>query len=83
MENTELYQSIINKLFESGLSKRQFADKYGLNHAWLIEFTNANKKFRPLQIKSMSLLHRTLDIPYEIMEDYNKKVLEMRNNVSM
>lgn len=83
MENTEFYQIMMNKLLENGLSKRQFANKYGLNHAWLIEFTNINKKFRPLQIKTMSLLHKALDIPYNVMDDYNKKVLEMRNNVSM
>lgn len=69
--NTELYKTIKIKLLESGESKRGFAEKHKLPRAWFIEFMNPKKPFRVLRVQTMSMLHSVLDIPYEVIEDYN------------
>lgn len=83
MIDTELYKEIKRMLYESGLSIRGFSTAKGIPHGWLIEFLNENKPFRPLQVKTKSMLNKSLGIPFDIMEDYNKKVLEMKKNVSL
>jgi hypothetical protein len=72
--NTMLYKIILNKLLASGLSKRKFCEKYGIPRPWFIEFMNPDKPFRPLQIKTQGMLQRSLGIPYNITEEYNKQL---------
>lgn len=76
--NTTVYKILEDKLIESGLSKREFAKKYNLSHAWFIEFMNLDKPFRPMQVKTMSALHHTFGINIEDIKEYNKWVLEER-----
>lgn len=78
--NTRLYKIIMDKLYESGLSKRDFARTYDIGHAWVIEFTNPDKPFRPLRTTSISKLHKNLDIDIEVLEEYNREVLQERGN---
>lgn len=75
---TELYQTLLKLLLESGWSKRKFSENYNIPHAWFIEFMNPDKPFRPLRIKTISLLYNTFGIPYNVIDDYNKWVLKER-----
>lgn len=75
---TELYEVLLNKLLESGLSKRKFSEKYNISHSWLIDFMNPDIPFRPLQIKTQGVLFNNLDIPYKISKAYNDWVYSER-----
>ena len=75
--NTTLYDIILDKLLESGLSKRKFCEKYGIPRPWFIEFMNLDKPRRPLQIKTQSMLQRCLGIPYEVTDEYNKHFVKV------
>lgn len=75
---TRLYDIIMDKLIDSGLSKRGFAELHNIPHAWFIEFTNPDKPFRPLQIKTQALLVRELGIDIKSLRDYNTWVIEQR-----
>lgn len=75
---TELYAILEDLLLKSGLSKRGFAEKNGLSHAWFIEFMSSKRKFRPLQAKTMSILMHNFGIPIEVLKDYNNWVIEER-----
>ena len=77
--NTTLYKVLLEKLLDSGLSKRMFCEKYNIPRSWFIEFMNPNKIFRPLQIKTQGLLKNNLGIDYEISESYNKEILRERS----
>lgn len=71
---TELYKTITDKVLETGLSKRKFASKFNIPRVWLMDFLNPSTDFRPLQVKTQSILIKNLDIPYEILKDYNEWV---------
>ena len=76
--NTEFYKIMVDKLRDSGCSKREFAKLCELHYATIIEFFDTNRIFRPLSVKTMSRIHKHLEIPYEIMEVYNKQILKER-----
>lgn len=76
--DTELYKFMINKLYESGLSKRAFAEEHGIPHAWFIEFINPDKVFRPMQVKTKSLLMREFGIDSSMVDAYNNYVYDER-----
>lgn len=79
---TELYEIMQQMLFDSQLSKRKFCSKYEIPHTWYIEFMNPTKPFRPMQTKTMSLLHNNLKIPVDILQDYNTYILESRSDTN-
>lgn len=76
--DTKIYKLLNKELIKSGLSKRKFCEKFKIPHSWFIEFMNPEKPFRPMQVKTMSLLHYTFNFDIEVMEEYNKWVLEER-----
>lgn len=71
---TELYNIMYNKLLESGLSKRKFCEHFGIPHSWFIEFMNPDKPFRPMQIKTMALLHNKFGIDMKTIKAYNNSI---------
>ena len=75
---TELYKTIMSKVLATGLSKRSFAVKYNIPRVWFMDFLNPNTDFRPLQVKTQSMLIETLNIPSYVLDDYNKWVREKR-----
>lgn len=76
--NTKLYVQLNSLLLQSGLSKRGFCEKYKIKHSWFIEFINPKAEFRPLQVKTQSLLHNTFNISFEDMNAYNEWVILKR-----
>lgn len=60
------------------MSTNQFARHIGLHRTWLTNMWNPKKPRRPLRERTMHLLHNRLDIPYEVMEEYNHLVLSER-----
>ena len=76
--DTELYNILQTKLYESGMTRRNFARLHGLSHAWFIDFINPKIKFRPLQTKTIKKLHDEFDISFEILRDYNEKIYKER-----
>lgn len=69
--NTELYKQLLEILIDSGLSKRKFCEKYNIPHSWFIEFINPEKPFRPMQVKTISLIHKTFGIDIDVINAYN------------
>lgn len=67
------------KQAELEMSTNQFAKHIGLHRTWLTDMWNPRKPRRPLRDRTMYLLHNRLDIPYEVMEEYNIFVLNERN----
>lgn len=76
--NTELYRVIIDKIYSSGLSKRNFAKKYNIPHGWLIEFTNPTKPFRPMRFETIGMLKSHLGIDPKLCEEYNMTIMQDR-----
>lgn len=76
--NTEFYRQILSIKRQKECSIRELAKECGLCYGTLIEFFNTDKPFRPLRDTTMAKIHNNLGISYEVMEDYNKKILEER-----
>ena len=66
------------KKIELSMSNTQFAKYIGKHRSWVVALFNPNAIPRPLRDTTMYLLHDRLDIPFEVMEEYNKEVLESR-----
>jgi len=75
---TELYRKIMDMLYESGLTKRNFIRKYDIPRGWFMEFTNITKGFRPLNPKTISMLKNKLGIDPIICEKYNLEIKKER-----
>ncbi len=76
--NTEYYEIMLNEMRTREFSIRQFAKFIGIGYASLIEFFDKNRPFRPLSNRTMAKVHNQVGIPYDIMEEYNKTILEER-----
>lgn len=76
--NTDFYRIMVNIKRENGYSVRELARICDVCPGTFIDFFNLNRPFRPLRDKTMGRINKNLGIPYEVMEDYNKKVLEER-----
>ena len=76
--NTEFYRQMLEIKRQKECSRRELAKECGLCHGTLIEFFNTEKPFRPLRDTTMAKIHNNLGISYEVMEDYNKQILEER-----
>lgn len=76
--DTEFYKIMKEKLRDSELSISQFSKQCGLHRQTLIDFFNEGTKFRPLRNSTMGKIHRSLGIPYDVMDDYNREILKQR-----
>ena len=72
--NTDFYRMMVNIKRENGYSVRELARICEVCPGTFIDFFNLNRPFN----KTMGRINKNLSIPYEVMEDYNKKVLEER-----
>ena len=79
--DTELYRTLMDKIYTSGLSKRKFADKYKIPRGWLIDFANPTKMFRPVRTETIGLLKANLGIDPRICEKYNLIILQDRKRI--
>lgn len=76
--NTEFYKQLLAIKRNKELSIRGLAKECGLCYGTLIEFFNPEKPFRPLRDQTMARIHNRLGISYEVMEHYNKQIIEER-----
>ena len=76
--NTEFYRQLLAIKREKELSTRGLARECGLSYGTLIEFFDKTRQFRPLRDTTMAKIHKTLGIPYEIMEEYNEEIIKER-----
>lgn len=76
--NSEFYKQLLKIKREKEISKRELASIIGVSYAMIIEFFDTTKPFRVLSEKTMSKINNKLGIPYEVMEDYNNKILKER-----
>ena len=74
----ELYNMVMDKLYRSGMSKREFAYVNHIPRSWFIDFTNTKIPFRPLSSKTIGVLWNNLGIEPTVCEEYNKWVLKER-----
>lgn len=75
MKFVELMES---KKRELAMSNTQFAEYIGKHRSWVVALFNPKAVQRPLRESTMCLLYEKLDIPFEVMEEYNREVLESR-----
>ena len=66
------------KKMELSMSNAQFAEYIGKHRSWVVALFNPNAIPRPLRETTMYVLHDKLKIPFEVMEEYNREVLESR-----
>lgn len=78
MVNTKLYKEMTKILHEKECSKRQLAKECGISYLTFVQFFNPDMIWKPFSEKLKSKLHNHLGISYEIIDDYNKKVLKER-----
>lgn len=76
--NTEFYKQMLTIKRHKECSIRDLAKECSLCYGTLIEFFNTEKPFRPLRESTMAKIHNRLGISYEVMEEYNKAILEER-----
>lgn len=67
-----------NKQRELMFSTPEFANYLGKHRSWLNNIYNENGIKRPLREGTMREIHNKLGIPREIMDEYNKEMLESR-----
>lgn len=79
--DTELYSIIMDKIYSSGLSKRNFCEKYHIPRGWLIEFTNPTKTFRIIHTDTIGMLKNNLGIDPKICEAYNNEIYKGRQEL--
>lgn len=66
------------KQMELEMSNAEFARYINKHRTWVVNLWSDKREKHPLSMKTMYTLHNRLDIPLEIMEDYNKTILESR-----
>lgn len=76
--DTEFYKIMKEKLRDSELSITKFANTCGMHKATMVDFFSENIPLRPLRNATMGKLHKNLGIPYELMEEHNRCILENR-----
>lgn len=76
--NTEFYRVMLKIKRDHEWSSREMAKACNLCYGTLIEFFNVNKPFRPLRDSTMAKINHAFDIPYEVMEQYNKEIIDIR-----
>lgn len=75
MDFVEIMQ---NKKRELSMSNAQFAEYIGKHRSWVVALFNPNAKRMILRDATMYSLHDILNIPFNVMEEYNKHILESR-----
>lgn len=73
--NTEFYRQLLAKRRENEWSTRRMAKECNICYGTLINFFSQSKPRHPLREITMARLNNRLGISYEVMEDYNKDVL--------
>ena len=76
--NTDFYNQMVKIKRQKECSIRELAKECNLCYGTLIEFYNTDKPFRPLREQTMAKLNNHLGISYDIMEDYNKVIMNER-----
>lgn len=62
------------KQIELGLTDIAFAKKIGVSRSWLCNFKNSNTKKRPMNAVTISKVYKTLNIPIDVMDEYNNRI---------
>lgn len=78
MVNTRLYKEMTKILNEKECSKRQLAKECDISYLTFVQFFNPNMIWKPFSQKLKSKLHNHLGISYDIIDEYNEKVLKER-----
>ena len=76
----QLEEMVKQKQIEMELNNSQFAKYLGMNRAWVVKFFSKTSDKRPLRPISIFKLHNRLNIPIEVMEEYNEMVLNERES---
>lgn len=78
MVNTRLYKEMTKILNDKECSKRQLAQECGISYLTFVQFFNPNMIWKPFSPKLKSKLHNHLGISYDIIDEYNEKVMKER-----
>lgn len=68
-------EELYNKQIELEMSTTAFARYIGVHRTWLVNFRNKNLPKHKLSSKTMAVLHNRLGISFDIMVEYNEKIL--------
>lgn len=79
MTESQFYKEMLQIKRDGEMSTRKLAEESGISHGTLIEFFNVNKPFRLMREETMARINHRLGISFEVMEEYNRLVLEKRN----
>lgn len=78
MTDTRLYKEMVEILNKKECSKRVFAQELGISYLTIVQFFNPNMIWKPFSTKLRSILHNHLGIDYDVIDEYNEKVLKER-----
>lgn len=59
---------------EMGLSNTELAELLGVHRSWVIARHDKRTKRRKLQIKTIGAIYNKMNIPIDLMEEYNESL---------
>lgn len=78
MTESRFYKEMVEIMQEKECSIRQLAFECGVNYLTFLQFFNPDTPFKPISNKTKFRIHNHLGIDYEVIDEYNKMVLEER-----
>ena len=75
-----LEEMLLKEQIQREMTSDEFSKHLGLSRTWLGFMYGDDTNKRPLSRKTMGKIHSRTNIPIDIMEDYNKRIEENREN---
>lgn len=80
MTNSRFYKEMLQVLNDKECSMRELAAECNVSYLTFLQFFNPDLPFKTLRPKTKAKIHNHLGISYEIMNEYNKMILEEKES---